>query len=74
MQGGNEMKMHITQEILNMICDRSPIENLKWEAQSRARALGCTVYVYYRPEWCNATVTTEYKGEENLFFKVENNA
>ena len=68
------MKMHIAQEILNMICDCNLVENLRWEAESRARALKRAVYVYYRPEWCNATVTTEYKGEENLFFKVENNA
>lgn len=68
------MKMNITKEILDMICDRNMVENLRWEAESRARTLGCTVYVYYLPEWCNATVTTEYKGEENLFLKVENNA
>lgn len=67
------MKMNITQEIFNMICDRNLIENLKWEAKSRARTLESTVYVYYRPEWANATVTTEYKGEENLLFKFENN-
>ena len=68
------MKMHITQEILNMICDRNLVENLRWEAESRARVLKRTVYVYYRPEWCNATVTTGYKEEENLLFKVKNNA
>ena len=68
------MKMHITKEILDMICDRSMIEHLKWEAKSRARTLECTVYVYYSSEWSNATITTEYKGEENLFLKVENNA
>lgn len=68
------MKMNIAKEILDMICDRDIIEHLKWEAESRARALERTVYVYYRPEWCNATVTTEYKGEENLFLKVENNS
>lgn len=67
------MKMHITQEILNMICDRNLIENLKWEANSRAKTLECTVYVYYHFNWCSAIVTTEYKGEENLLFKVENN-
>ena len=67
------MKMNITKEILDMICDRDMIEHLKWEAKSRAKVLECTVYVYYRPEWCNATITTEYKGEENLFLKVENN-
>ena len=65
------MKMHTTQEILNMICDRNLVENLRREAKSRARTLESIVYVYYRPEWCNATVTTEYKGKENLFFKVE---
>ena len=66
--------MYITKEILDMICDRDMIEHLKREAQSRASMLESTVYVYYRPEWCHATITTEYKGEENLFFKVENNA
>ena len=66
--------MYIIKEILDMICDRNLVENLRWEAKSRARALGCTVYVYYRPEWCNAIVTIDYRGEENLFFKVENNA
>lgn len=65
--------MYITKEILDMICNRDMVEHLKWEAKSRARVLERTVYVYYRSEWCNATVTTEYKGEENLFFKVENN-
>lgn len=68
------MKMHITQEILNVISDRNLVENLRWEVESRAIALKRTVYVYYSPEWCNATITAEYKGEENLFFKVENNA
>ena len=68
------MKMHITQEILNMICDRNLVENLIREAESRAETLECTVYLYYRPEWCQAIITTEYKGEENLLFKVENNA
>ena len=65
--------MYITKEILDMICDRNLVENLRWEAKSKARALGCTVYVYYRPEWCNATITIDYRGEENLFLKVENN-
>ena len=68
------MKMNIAKEILDIICDHDIIENLRREAESRARALKRAVYVYYRPEWCNATVTTEYKGEENLFLKVENNA
>ena len=67
------MKMHVTQEILDMICDRNLVENLRWEAKSRASVLECTVYVYYRPEWCHATITTKYKGEENLFLKVEYN-
>ena len=67
------MKMHITKEILDMVCDRNMVENLRWEAESRSRTLESTVYVYWCPEWCNATITTEYKGEENLFFKVEYN-
>lgn len=65
------MKMHITKEIFDMVYDRDMVENLKKEAQNRAEILKCNVYVYYCPDWCNATIVTEYKGEENLFFKIE---
>lgn len=66
--------MYITKEILDMICDRDMVEHLKWEAKSKSKMLECTVYVYYSLEWCNATITTEHKGEENLFLKVEYNS
>ena len=66
------MKMHITKEIINMICDRDMAENLKKEARSRAKMLKCTIYVYYQPNWCNAKFSEEYKGKENLFFITEN--
>lgn len=68
-----KMDMHITQEILDMINNRDMVKHLLWEAKSRSRAEECNIYVYWHPEWVNATVTPKYKGEENLFFKVEYN-
>ena len=69
-----KMNMHITQEILDMINNRDMVGRLLWEAKRRASVEECIIYVYWCPEWVNAIVTPSYKGEENLFLKIENNA